>query len=315
MREAELYVAAGGGYLNDVFAGHATRVLGVLEVARSRRRAIALFGQGLGPMENPDLLRVLCPVLRGAVIIRLREGTAGRALLAQCGALDERAGVAGDDALELAWENRVSRLGDSLGLNVRLAVYTGLQETELAVLRMALREFTEERGVAIVSCPICFDAEGGDAQSVQRVAGDLARGQLESCDANPRAVIERIGQCRVLVTGSYHAGVFALAQGVPVLGLAKGRYYAEKFAGLLEQFGPACRVTRWDDAEFGYQLRQELAGLWDRALELRAGTLATAEAQIKAGRAGYAALPELLRREHSSYVIPEHRGPGQPGLR
>ena len=31
---------------------------------------------------------------------------------------------------------------------------------------------------------------------------------------------------RLVITGSYHAGVFALAQGVPVLALAKSAYYA-----------------------------------------------------------------------------------------
>ena len=43
----------------------------------------------------------------------------------------------------------------------------------------------------------------------------------------------------VEVTGSYHAGVFALAQGIPVVGLLQSAYYEQKFIGHSET------VSRW----------------------------------------------------------------------
>jgi polysaccharide pyruvyl transferase WcaK-like protein len=46
-----------------------------------------------------------------------------------------------------------------------------------------------------------------------------------------------VSRCRVVVTGSYHAGVFALAQGIPVVATAASRYYHDKFSGLADLFG------------------------------------------------------------------------------
>ena len=39
----------------------------------------------------------------------------------------------------------------------------------------------------------------------------------DSAVDSPLRVIEEIGHCRIVITGSYHAGVFALSQGIPVV--------------------------------------------------------------------------------------------------
>ena len=66
-------------------------------------------------------------------------------------------------------------------------------------------------------------------------------------------VFEQIGFCRVLITGSYHAGVFALAQGVPSICVAQSQYYVDKFVGLADQFGEGCRVIQLQESG-GYAL-------------------------------------------------------------
>ena len=51
-------------------------------------------------------------------------------------------------------------------------------------------------------------------------------------------LIEQISRCRLVIVGSYHAAVFALAQGVSAIGLAGNAYYLQKFEGLAaNQFG------------------------------------------------------------------------------
>ena len=50
--------------------------------------------------------------------------------------------------------------------------------------------------------------------------------------------ITTIARCRLVVTGSYHAALFALSMGVPAIGIATSRYYEDKFLGLADQFGP-----------------------------------------------------------------------------
>jgi colanic acid/amylovoran biosynthesis protein len=100
-------------------------------------------------------------------------------------------------------------------------------------------------------------------------------------------VIEQVGRCRLVITGSYHAGVFALSQGIPVLGLAKSQYFFDKFRGLSGQFGQGCGVIDLEREGFGEKLRAEAHALWERAAELRPQLLQAASVQITQSRAAY----------------------------
>ncbi len=78
LRDADLVVADGGGYLTDAFEGHALRVLGVLEAALRLGKPVALLGQGLGPLRNELLRERLRWVCSRACLVTLREGLQGR---------------------------------------------------------------------------------------------------------------------------------------------------------------------------------------------------------------------------------------------
>jgi Polysaccharide pyruvyl transferase len=47
-----------------------------------------------------------------------------------------------------------------------------------------------------------------------------------------------VAGCRVVLTSSYHAAVFALARGIPAVGISSTPYYDGKFGGLRELYGP-----------------------------------------------------------------------------
>jgi polysaccharide pyruvyl transferase WcaK-like protein len=53
----------------------------------------------------------------------------------------------------------------------------------------------------------------------------------------------------VVVAGSYHAAVFALSQGIPVVALVKSPYYVNKMVGLGDQFGAGCEIVRLDEGD------------------------------------------------------------------
>jgi colanic acid/amylovoran biosynthesis protein len=76
----------------------------------------------------------------------------------------------------------------------------------------------------------------------------------------PLDVIKQVGRCRVVVTGAYHAAVFALAQGISVVCLAKSKYYVAKFMGLQDQFGQGCETIVLDQPA----ALEKLAGVLDR---------------------------------------------------
>jgi hypothetical protein len=98
----------------------------------------------------------------------------------------------------------------------------------------------------------------------------------------------------VVVTGSYHAAVFALAQGVPVVGLARSGYYVDKLHGLAERFETGVSVVSLDAPALERELEHAVREWWD-ADELELAALpATARRQVDESRAAWRRLPALL---------------------
>ncbi len=111
---------------------------------------------------------------------------------------------------------------------------------------------------------------------------------------SPQSVIRRIGECRVVVTGSYHGAVFALAQGIPVVALVKSDYYANKMLGVQQQFGVGCEVVRLDDQALPERVEGAIDRAWADAERVRAPLLASARDQIGRSREAYARLREMV---------------------
>jgi colanic acid/amylovoran biosynthesis protein len=93
-------------------------------------------------------------------------------------------------------------------------------------------------------------------------------------------VIRAAGRCRVVVTGSYHAAVFALAQGKSAVCIARSSYYAGKFQGLRNQFGDGCQVVSLECARGPELLSDAIRSAWSRADEVRPDLLQAAQEQI-----------------------------------
>ena len=89
--------------------------------------------------------------------------------------------------------------------------------------------------------------------------------------------------------------MFALSQGIPVIGLVASDYYQWKFDGLAHHFGEGCvcygSVRRHRVAICETMLRE----LWDGAADLRPVLLNAAESQKEASRSAYAHVDSLLR--------------------
>jgi colanic acid/amylovoran biosynthesis protein len=97
-----------------------------------------------------------------------------------------------------------------------------------------------------------------------------------------------------VVTGTFHAGVFALAQGIPVVGLARSRMYEQKFESLADQFGPGCQVVRLDRPAFRDELATAMDSAWRDAEQLRPTLLRTAHELAVLGRDAYGRLRDLV---------------------
>jgi polysaccharide pyruvyl transferase WcaK-like protein len=110
----------------------------------------------------------------------------------------------------------------------------------------------------------------------------------------PRDVAARVSRCRVLVTGAYHLAVFALAQGIPVVGLTASRYYDDKLLGLAEMFGCGLTVVRLDEPDLEAHLSAAIRATWAKAERLREPLRSSADEQVHASRHAFEQVFELV---------------------
>jgi polysaccharide pyruvyl transferase WcaK-like protein len=216
----------------------------------------------------------------------------------------DRVVTTGDDAIELAYEERPAALGRAVGINLRLARAAGATERDVAPVREGLRRFLSVCPAPLAGLPIARQRDL-DVSAIKLMVAGLnghANGHADegAADAGqdldtPLKVIRRTGQCRIVVTGAYHAAVFALAQGVPAVCLARTRYFHEKFLGLADQFGAGCHVVSLDDEDLPGQLERTMTLAWDEAPVVRETLWQAAAHQIAQGRAAYQRLPTLGR--------------------
>jgi colanic acid/amylovoran biosynthesis protein len=102
-----------------------------------------------------------------------------------------------------------------------------------------------------------------------------------------------------VITGTYHGAIFALAQGIPVIGLANSDEYFYKLSGLTDEFGQGCQVIHLDDREFAQLLSHKIDQLWGLADKLRPELLTAAARQIKWGYIAYQRINDIVTNRKS----------------
>ena len=296
---SDVVLASGGGGTTDLFPDDGRSLLAVLGLAARAGVCTAMVSQGFGPLEDPGLDRLARSVLPRVDFIAIRDRVTAPALLQRLGVHEARIHVTGDDGIRAARQHTRQELGSDLGVNVRLAAYAGIDDQVAADVGTESRRAGERLGARLRVIPIDLDPVHGDGAVTVRVCAMDQAGGPQSTD--PSTIMSAAGDCRVVVTTSYHAAVFALAQGVPAVGVAASTYYSEKFRGLADLFGDGSEVVLVSPG-----WRERLAGAvdaaWHRAAQLRPPLLQAADMQVALADRGYATLREVaeqaVRRRH-----------------
>jgi len=285
--KADFVLAAGGGYINDTFLAHGAGVLETLQEAIQRGKPAVILGHGFEPIDNPALRAKAQAVLPKLNLVGCREKRYGPATLQSWGVSPNKIVVTGDDTVELGYKERAAELGNGLGVNLRVAWYAGVNKKLVEIVRGVLQNAARKHAAPLISLPIATRCPS-DASYIEKLLegySDASNGERDL--DNPLDVVRRTGHCRMVITGSYHAAVFALSQGIPAVCLSQTNYYVRKFQGLNSQFGDGCYVLAMDDADFRYKLADTIDQAWERAEKDRPHLLEAAEQQVKLGLEAY----------------------------
>ena len=186
----------------------------------------AMFGQGIGPIRQRILRAQARAVLPRLTVLGLRESRISWDLALSTGILQGAVTVTGDDSLEL-FSDIGTPDGNAMGVNLRVSSYTGVDRVEAATVSGLVLEERQPRlePLALVALPYARYAVDADIDTLR----SLLRRKHSHTDivlddiATPEALVRATANCRAIVTGSYHAAVFGLAQGVPTVCLTKSR--------------------------------------------------------------------------------------------
>jgi polysaccharide pyruvyl transferase WcaK-like protein len=292
---ADLMVVSGMGGVTDAFRDYAIALLERLDLALQAGIPVVMVGQGIGPLQDPALRAKAEAVLPRVAFISLREGRASYPLLQSLGVSSDRIMTTGDDAIEMAYRLRPPRLGSGLGINLRLATYSAVDRQLVAQFRQLLQDLARLQEATLIPAPISNKPGEADADTIGYIMSGYEKRSCAAVDSGSLfGVIDNIKECRVVISGSYHAAVFALSQGIPAIGIANSEYYIDKFLGLADQFGPGCDVIVLRDRDWQSKLATGLDRAWQSADEVRPQLLAAADRQVASSQTAYQKIYELV---------------------
>ena len=296
-RSADALAVSGGGFVTDVFPEPCENALNLIMLAGQHDIPVFMFGQGIGPLDSPALQKKARRALPHVEYIATREQRSSVPLLHSLGVEQERIIVTGDDAVGTVLSQRSENTGDGIGVNLRVASYSKLSPALYDVLASVLSRASETYDAPLIPVPINYGRSDSDVDSIRQI---LSRAGVHSDGgANLQSVedvIQQVARCRVVVTGSYHGGVFALSQGIPVVALSRSNYYDAKFHGLADMFAAGCAVLRTDRPDFESALEETLNESWAQAPSLRPILLKSAAAQQQSSREAYGKMAQHIRR-------------------
>jgi polysaccharide pyruvyl transferase WcaK-like protein len=292
--EYDLYSPTGGGYMCDSDKPRLLQVFDRIEAAKIHGVPVVMLGQGVGPMEDPEVLQRAREILPDIDYLMVREERLTRPLLNSLNVPSSKVIMTGDDAIELAYRGRADKLGTGIGISVRVAHYTGLSQDRLHALREVIVRQALKYNADLIAAPT--DVNDDDKSYIDVITKYYPKtfSGWRKFEV-PEEIIKRINRCRIMISGTFHGAVFALAQGIPVVALAETEEYLNKLSGLTAEFGEdGCQIIHLSDQDMEQKLVEKIDFAWSSAEKLRPQLLENAIRQIDLGVGAYQKIFDLV---------------------
>jgi len=162
MRHADLFVVCGAGGFTDSTREWNIATLNTVEEAIRRNIPVVMFGQGMGPLNDSQVQRRARQVLPKVRLLSLRGARGGEAVAQYLGMQASQLLTTGDEAVELAYDAKALESGQAVGVNLRVASYSNVNQGMIEKLRPVLHKFAWTHGVPLLPILIAFHAWAND---------------------------------------------------------------------------------------------------------------------------------------------------------
>lgn len=304
MSAYDLFVCTGGGVLYDFDSWTALKIFDRLEVAMAMGIPTVMVGQGIGTLGEGDLRFRAQQVLPRVDLICVRNRRIGLATLQSLGVPADRVLFTGDDAVELAYRSKPHSLGNAIGVSLRVADYTEINKQHINRIRPIIQNAAETHQARLIAIPISSHHSEADIKYIKQILTGYSSTSIDwRLLSTPLDVIKKAGQCRLVITATYHGAIFALAQGIPVVALAHSAEYIEKLSELTDEFGAGCQILSLHDDHLSEKLTAAINAAWLMAPQIRSALLETAAQQVKLQEAAYQRICEIVPTRHKGPTV------------
>ncbi len=291
----DFYITTGGGYMCDSDKEILPELFERIETAVSLSIPVFMVSQGVGPMADLELIARAKQVLPIVDYIFYRNQRFGQPLLNSLGVSPDHMMMTGDDALEMAYNARPETPGDGIGISLRVAPYTQISTHQLENVRHILHRIAQEHSTRLIAVAISSAYHEADITHIKYVT-DGYRNSLVGWKKldTPLDAIRKAGQCRLMVSGTYHGAIFALAQGIPVVGVANSVEYYNKLSELSDEFGSGCQVILLEGDKHFEKFAIAIEDAWRSSDTIRPSLLDAAARLIELQHSAYRRIYKLV---------------------
>ena len=271
IRASDAFAVAGGGNMASLWPMHVFERSTLAELARRAGKPYVVTGQTIGPVLDGDDRALVAERLSGAELVGLRE-RASFELVRTLGVPESRLTATIDDASFVGVATDAAAPAAGTGTTaataapatpycaVSLSAHVGAADRTLfaeAVARL-LDRVVDETGLEVVFlahwASLRADDERGDSLLYRAVIDRMTRPARVEPTTDTPAAARFAREAALHLTSRYHPAVFAVAAGVPTVGIAVDDYTTVKLTGALANFGQSSVVSA----------EQVLAGSADR---------------------------------------------------
>ena len=234
---ADIVFFVGGGYLTDIgkFDCRATLAAGLMAILSGK--PVFMSGQGIGPIDTLITKLLLRSTVPHAKLVTFRDKSGSENLLRRLHIPWKEGGSVGDDAMSLPVK-QVSDIGagwrgDRLAVHIRICPQTPNISVHITELERFLASMVEDGDWQIDFFIFHTTRPAYEEEVIKSIVERTGiKNYVVHKTEDPRQARYLVGQCDVAIGIAYHFLVFALAEGVPTIGLWDGRYYKDKIEGL-----------------------------------------------------------------------------------